>query len=116
MSSLLNRNYYTIAHDLNPSEEKQERQTIDDSAIAYTADEPSFLNKVKFRKSRKIKFSIKLKKLFKGGGKLEVTVGNPEKQQTPMESYITYEIRTETDRVEYSIQQAGVLNLLVLNN
>ena len=41
-----------------------------------------------------------------------ITVGNPEKQQTPMESYITYEIRTETDRVEYSIQQGGVLSFL----
>ena len=29
-------------------------------------------------------------------------VGNPEKTQTPMESYITYEVKTETDRVEYS--------------
>ena len=42
-----------------------------------------------------------------------ITVGNPEKQQTPMESYITYEIRTETDRVEYSIQQGGVLSFLI---
>ena len=47
LSSLLNRNYYTIAHDLNPSDEKHEKQgTTDDSAIAYTADEPSFLNTV----------------------------------------------------------------------
>ena len=35
-------------------------------------------------------------------------MGNPEKQQTPMESYITYEIRTETDRVEYSVQQSTI--------
>ena len=48
MSSLLNRNYYTIAHDLNPSDEKQEKPVSDDRAIAYTADEPSFLSKVKF--------------------------------------------------------------------
>jgi len=89
LSSLLSRNYYTIAHDLNPSDEKHEKQgPFDDSAIVYTADEPSFLNT--------------------GGGTLTITVGNPEKQQTPMESYITYEVRTETDRVEYSIQQSTI--------
>ena len=50
MSSLLSRNYYTIAHDLNPSDEKHEKQgPFDDSAIVYTADEPSFLNTVKLK-------------------------------------------------------------------
>ena len=31
------------------------------------------------------------------GGPLEVVVANPEKSQTPMESYITYEVKTETN-------------------
>ena len=36
------------------------------------------------------------------GGPLEVVVANPEKSQTPMESYITYEVKTETARLEYA--------------
>lgn len=36
------------------------------------------------------------------GGPLEVVVANPEKTQTPMESFITYEVKTETARLEYA--------------
>jgi len=84
LSSLLSRNYYTIAHDLNPTEEKLEENNEKNeektqNEILLTSDELNFMDN--------------------GGGKLTITVGNPEKAQTPMESYITYEVKTETDRI-----------------
>lgn len=91
LSSLLSRNYYTIAHDLNPTDEKSEDKKLPDKKekeMLFTCDELNFMDS--------------------GNGKLTITVGSPEKAQTPMESYITYEVKTETDRVEYSVQQSTI--------
>ena len=81
LSSLLSRNYYTIAHDLNPTDEKSEDKKLPDKKekeMLFTCDELNFMDS--------------------GNGKLTIMVGSPEKAQTPMESYITYEVKTETDR------------------
>lgn len=87
LDNLLSRNYYSLtpANDLNPSDENS---IIPVTELGFTADEESFMDQ--------------------GEGKLKITVGNPEKSQTPMESFITYEVKTETDRIEYSVQQSTI--------
>jgi len=87
LDNLLSRNYYSLtpANDLNPSDESS---IIPVTELGFTADEESFMDQ--------------------GEGKLKITVGNPEKSQTPMESFITYEVKTETDRIEYSVQQSTI--------
>ena len=87
LDNLLSRNYYSLtpANDLNPSDENS---IIPVAELGFTADEESFMDQ--------------------GEGKLKITVGNPEKSQTPMESFITYEVKTETDRIEYSVQQSTI--------
>jgi len=68
--------------------ENEKNSIIPVTELGFTADEESFMDQ--------------------GEGKLKITVGNPEKSQTPMESFITYEVKTETDRIEYSVQQSTI--------
>lgn len=109
ISGILNRNYYTIAHDLNPGENKEYTGT-ENGDHDHTLDEgdDDELEEAKTNDDQEEEDEDDIDEaehLEKGGGKLGVTVENPEKTQTPMESYITYEVNTVTDRVEYSAQQ-----------
>lgn len=95
ISSLLSRNYYTIAHDLNPSNETGDSENADKENIkeGSTPEAESSIQRDKL-----LFTADELNFLDAGSGKLVIIVGNPEKAQTPMESYITYEVKTETDR------------------
>lgn len=90
------RNYYQIAHDLQQHDETDaiitdllpaDESPLDPPCVHLEAGTASIEES---------------EHLDTAGGPLMVTVANPEKTQTPMESYITYEVKTETTRLEYA--------------
>ena len=88
ISGILNRNYYTIAHDLNPSENKEEKKP--DAAGDQNSDNENSENvqNQKAESEEEIEDDPdEADHLEKGGGKLEITVENPEKTQVRMYIY-----------------------------
>ena len=82
ISGILNRNYYTIAHDLNPSENKEEKKP--DAAGDQNSDNENSENVQNQKEESEEEIEDdpdEADHLEKGGGKLEITVENPEKTQ-----------------------------------
>ncbi|CBY18443.1 unnamed protein product [Oikopleura dioica] len=99
VSKILNRNYYQIAHDLQQHDGGGDNDASasllpeDEDPLDASSSAPKTTNHVNTEEEEHLDAI---------GGLLEVIVANPEKSQTPMESYITYEVKTETARLEYA--------------
>ena len=103
ISGILNRNYYTIAHDLNPGENKEYTGT-ENGDHDHTLDEgdDDELEEAKTNDEQEEEDEDDIDEaehLEKGGGKLGVTVENPEKTQVAFEYKFSrhHKFRLDTD-------------------
>ena len=85
ISGILNRNYYTIAHDLNPGENKENQKAqnaAEDTTENGKTDETLHEKTDNVTEEEEEEDDVdEAEHLEKGGGKLIITVENPEKTQ-----------------------------------
>ena len=81
----MNRNYYTIAHDLNPSEKNEEEEKSENTENAAGDENSEDNSQPENLEEEEIEDDPdEAEHLEKGGGKLEITVENPEKTQVTL--------------------------------